>query len=86
MDQDFFPTLKIYKNDENSMFLEIGPNFGEVPSGELQSNFSGPAGGSRTTRVHSPHANELHDSESLSALKSNMGEGEIWFFRLTDYL
>ena len=27
-----------------------------------------------------------NDSESLSALKSNMGDREIAFFKLTDYL
>ena len=32
------------------------------------------------------HALGLSDSESLSALKSNMGDREIVFFRLTDYL
>ena len=33
---------------------KIDKNFEKVLSGEPKLNFSGPAGGSRTTRVHSP--------------------------------
>ena len=36
------------------MTPELNKFLGKVPSGELKLNFSGPAGGSRTTRVHSP--------------------------------
>ena len=39
---------KIDKNDQISTFLEIGKVFGKVLSGELELNFLGPAGGSRT--------------------------------------
>ena len=51
--------------------------FEKMVPGELKLNFLGPAGGSRTGRVHSPQASKLHDSESLSSLKSNTGAGEI---------
>ena len=34
---------------------EIDKQFEKVVSGKPKLNFSGPAGGSRTTRVHSPH-------------------------------
>ena len=46
----FRMTPKIDKNYEISTFREIGQNFGNVLSGELQFNFSGPAGGSRTRK------------------------------------
>ena len=41
---------KIDKNDQISMFLEIGKVFRKVLSGELELNFLGPAGGSRTRK------------------------------------
>ena len=37
-------------------------------------------------RVHSPHARSVHDSESLSCLKSNMCAGEIRFSSVKYYL
>ena len=37
----------------------------------------GPAGGSALERASPPTGPIIHDSESLSALKSNMGAGEI---------
>ena len=43
-------TPEIDKNYEMSTFREIGENFGNVLSGELEFNFSGPAGGSRTRK------------------------------------
>ena len=46
--------------------------------------FFGLAGGSALEKVLRPR--NVYDSESLSALKSNMGDSEIKFFELTDYL
>ena len=39
---------------------EINKIFEKVLSGEPKLNFSGPAGGSRTTRVHSPPDTNIH--------------------------
>ena len=49
-------------------------------------------GGSRSTAAKRERIRKYlfmrrsNDSESLSALKSNMGAREIWFFMVTDYL
>ena len=58
----------------------------KVVSASVSLILGGPAGVEALERASPQELIILYDSESLSALKSNMGDREISFFRWTAYL